>query len=623
MVKIVLTFVLFTTIFERILTQNLQDAGNVFIDVTTQRFLDLESMLWKEIEQNAYRDDRTPILQRIHTEFLKFYSRPLIADETAADRVTIFNQTLIESQIFDAERTVTIVKNHILQRDVDRSLDRNVIGTARSYDASLLDNIYHIAVERDYFGLIKENGNAQNCSNQYGLTIASTSDILMQQYEIVAKARLKAYSIPQLYSMLLTVYNIGNKIDEASVLRKRFIDQSKMLQKRVRELMGSAKRDIWKCDMAADFYDGKDNQVTHLLDGYIDNEVNLNNDNDCTQTCSDYKVAKNFGCFEGTYCEQQVQPLARCRGTVVDCQFIDWDLEVCPSASNSERRFESLEYASGRTIGNPNLCHIPKTKIHSWWRWFVRCSNCFCFCDEPSEKSDRYFSLQPALSDTNQNKVITGIALRKINRIFFWGITQATLLNNGQLNDTRYYYNSWKKTKEFYITDIDVVDGVDYHTLSWQNRSIYLDTLVAPPGYVLTGIRFNSVNGNLVLSIRVTRFDFKSGRLFDSFEWISNKNENRQPIELDRPAESSDKEKSQSIPYTSENRYVRFQPTDIDKDGGQTTVPFIDVQLAEPPNERPTLLSGAGIYFKGEAGFGGFVAPKVVTYDFAQHIGHS
>lgn len=218
-------------------------------------------------------------------------------------------------------------------------------------------------------------------------------------------------------------------------------------------------------------------------------------------------------------------------------------------------------------------------------------------------------------------RVITGIALRKINRVFFWGITQATLLNNGQLNQTRYYYNSWKRTKEFNVTDEGITDGIDYHTLSWQNRSIYLDTLIAPAGYVLTGIRFNAVNGHLVLAIRVTRFDFKSGRLFDSFEWISNYNENRQPIELGRPSESSHKSKSHSIPFTSENRYVQFQPSDIDKDGGQTTVPFIDVQLVQPPNDRPTLLSGAGIYYKGEAGFGGFIAPKVVTYDFTQHIG--
>lgn len=75
--------------------------------------------------------------------------------------------------------------------------------------------------------------------------------------------------------------------------------------------------------------DEKDNQITHLLDGYVDNEVNLNNGDDCTQTCSDYNVTKNYGCYKGTYCEKEEQPFSRCKGTIVDCQFIESDFEIC------------------------------------------------------------------------------------------------------------------------------------------------------------------------------------------------------------------------------------------------------------------------------------------------------
>lgn len=32
------------------------------------------------------------------------------------------------------------------------------------------------------------------------------------------------------------------------------------------------------------------------------------------------------------------------------------------------------------------------------------CSNCFCLCDEPGEKSDRYFSLREVTSDIGANK---------------------------------------------------------------------------------------------------------------------------------------------------------------------------------------------------------------------------
>jgi hypothetical protein len=63
---------------------------------------------------------------------------------------------------------------------------------------------------------------------------------------------------------------------------------------------------------------------------------------------------------------------------------------------------------------------------------------------------------------------------------------------------------------------------------------------------------------------------------------------------------------------------VLFTHTDVDADAAQTTVPFICSQPVSP--EPVTLLSGAGLMHRGRAGYGGFVAPKVLTYDFAQHI---
>lgn len=145
-------------IFEQIFAQNpnRHDTGNVYIDVLTRRFIDLETVLWKEIEQNLFRDDKTFILKKIHTEFLRFYSRPLIAGETPADKINVFNNNLFGSEIFDAEKTVSLVKSHYLKREVDRSLDQNVIDVARSYNTTLLDKIHHISVVMDYFAFIKE-----------------------------------------------------------------------------------------------------------------------------------------------------------------------------------------------------------------------------------------------------------------------------------------------------------------------------------------------------------------------------------------------------------------------------------------------------------------------------------
>lgn len=76
---------------------------------------------------------------------------------------------------------------------------------------------------------------------------------------------------------------------------------------------------------------------------------------------------------------------------------------------------------------------------------------------------------------------------------------------------------------------------------------------------------------------------------------------------------------SPSIPDSITDQYIEFRETDMDRDASQTTVPFIDAQDVTPSNPVP--LTGAGIYHKGQPGFGGFLAPKIFTYDFSKHLG--
>lgn len=203
--------------------------------------------------------------------------------------------------------------------------------------------------------------------------------------------------------------------------------------------------------------------------------------------------------------------------------------------------------------------------------------------------------------------------------MFVWRITQGQLINNAQINVTNNEWQKWKPLDLFRLTDYDVDEGVDYHTLSWQNRSIDLDELVAPPGQVITGIRFAVDSGILKIAIRATSFDFNTGELFNivNSEWISKTINDRTPIILEQP-EVSTKCLSKSVPNVEKNKYIEFGPTDRYLDAAQTTVPFIDIQMVEPSNPVP--LSGVGIYYKGQPHYGGFIAPKLITYDFEPYI---
>lgn len=102
----------------------------------------------------------------------------------------------------------------------------------------------------------------------------------------------------------------------------------------VKKLLETSNRDIWRCD-PNHYSVGNYEEVTNFLQGYVDNEVNLNPDGTCRNTCDDYKVTENFRCYDGTYCAQKPEGPERdrvkCNGKVVDCQFVGSDLNVCPS----------------------------------------------------------------------------------------------------------------------------------------------------------------------------------------------------------------------------------------------------------------------------------------------------
>jgi len=345
----------------------------------------------------------------------------------------------------------------------------------------------------------------------------------------------------------------------------------------------------------------------------------MNNDGTCRENCAAYQFAENMGCFKDMFCSRQ----PKCTGKLLNCQFVDADMWVCPAKQSSMRRYEFIEYENGRILGNKGSCTRGTTKVDSWWRWlFWHCSYCFCVCDEQSSKSDRYFNLREAVTNVTANRVVTGLRFRKFNRIIHLQIQEGELGPRGSINDSTL---QWKPMSDYNLLDRGVKNGVDYHTLTWDKRSIDLDDLKAPSSHVITGCRFRKVGTHLNFEVRITEVDFKSGRLLDPLTtslWISNDNtvqssEKRTEIRLNRPdVPTNSRVKSQ--PDSTTNQYIDFTHTDMDADAAQTTIPYLDAQ--DVVSIPPCPISGAGIYHKGANMYGGFIAPKLLTYDFTPHI---
>lgn len=123
-------------------------------------------------------------------------------------------------------------------------------------------------------------------------------------------------------------------------------------------------------------------------------------------------------------------------------------------------------------------------------------------------------------------RVITGLRFLKKNRIFHLQIQEGQLLPRGAINESTL---SWKPVDEYKIFDRNVAKGIDYHTLSYESRSIDLDDIMKTDDntFVVTGVRFRVLGAHLNLEARLSEFDFKKGELIQpevNSVWQSNDN---------------------------------------------------------------------------------------------------
>ncbi|CAH1116052.1 unnamed protein product [Phaedon cochleariae] len=448
----------------------------------------------------------------------------------------------------------------------------------------------------------------------------SPQQVLYNLYNTIAITELKGYTMIQFSYMLLRLYNQGNFTTEAQIMRDRYEQRTNNAIEVMRNAMTNSSRQLWNCDPKKHIKGDTYEEITQLLQGYVQNEVDLNSEGTCRENCAEYTYTKSHDCFKNLYCRQQ----RRCNGKIINCRYFDSDMWICPADPLSGRRYEYIEYENGRVLGRKQGCSRGSTKVDSWWRYlFWHCSYCFCLCDEQGSNSDRYVNMRPSIADTDNNMIVTGMRFVKKNRIIHLQIQEGKLIERGRIDINTVH---WVPVEEYKITDSKIFNGQDYHTFTWEKRALDLDDLEADPGYILTGIRFKEIGSHLNFEIYVTKFDFDTGKLINPQStsiWKDNPNTDssrsnpRTKVHLNQP-DIPIRSPSPSVPDSRSDQYIEFTNSDLDRDAGQTTVPFLDAQKLESLQAVP--LSGAGVFHKGRPFFGGFVTPKLITYDFSKHL---
>lgn len=364
--------------------------------------------------------------------------------------------------------------------------------------------------------------------------------------------------------------------------------------------------------------------VSVLCQGYVVNEVDLNQDNTCKESCSAYTNSQEKGCFGNQFCAQS----RRCpSGRIYNCGFIEADSNICTSATPG-RRYDWIEYKSGKVLGQKSECKAPNNKyvkVNSWWRWvFWHCSYCMCLCDQPGKHSDRYVSLQSALAATSSNHLVTGVRFIKKNRIVHIQIQEGQALPRGLVNESTI---SWQPVPSVTVhkdQEDSIEDGLGYATLSYQERALDLDDLHAPDGHVITGLRFRKLGGHLNLEAQASPIEFSTGMIdIERAIWISNDNtpaaetKPRTKMSLLSP-DVPTRSRIQSVPDSSTDQFIEFQATSLERDVSQNTVPFIEITPVSA--QPPTWLTGIGVYHKGQPGYGGFVAFRIATINYTDYM---
>ncbi|XP_034832290.1 uncharacterized protein orion isoform X3 [Maniola hyperantus] len=591
------------------------------VDNIRNTFYDLEDKLWKNVTNPEWSSSGIGGDVELTKAFVRFDER--IESVPRPPRppfdTWLWLKLVEKSQIIDGyyKNFVEFAKRQAVPGSVPApvrewlDLAEGVLMDPKASVAQAVRKIHDLLEHGDMFRAMLQEEHPDLCELQL-----SPHQLIYDMYNTISLTEIKGYAMMQFSWMLLRIYGKGNFTQEASLTRQRYGERTSRTAAAARAALAMARRDLYRCDPPQHKLGETYEEVTRLLQGYIENEVDMNSDNTCRENCGHYTLAKHHTCFKEQFCAQQ----AACKGRIIDCNYIDSDMWVCRAAKTSNRRYEWIEYENGRTLGKPGSCPRGTTKVDSWWRWlFWHCSYCMCLCDEPGPDSHRYFSLWDATSDVKNNKVVTGLRLVKHGRVFHLQISEGTLGERGSVTP-----GSWVPLQKFDITDAGLRDGVDYHTMSFEERAIDLDELDSPTGYILTGVRFRMIGAHLHFEIRSTPFNYTTGRLSPArSQWMSNDNTEgaevpRSRLELVRPDIPT--RSATALPVDSKHdQYIEFTHSDFEADAAQSTVPFIDIQPLEPI-KGSALISGAGIIHRGTHGSGGFIAAKLFTYNYSRHI---
>ncbi|KAH0534356.1 uncharacterized protein LOC123266874 [Cotesia glomerata] len=334
----------------------------------------------------------------------------------------------------------------------------------------------------------------------------------------------------------------------------------------------------------------------------------------------------------------------RCNGILHHCNVVP-SASFCEADKSYGRRYHWINNGTNDTSSLNCDGSFVDTMI------VATCNSLLCQCSEQGAESSaiRTVSLMPQVADIEHNMVMTNFRFQKKDKVVHLQIQQGHLLPEGKIDNSTI---SWVPLPDL-VNYRNVPEGsfwlrkdsgvsplvydVDYTFLKHDRMTLNLDDVVAGPGFVVTGVRLNyrtedpaNQTTPLELQVHITPYDYYQGHLkptrSNPSRWINIQNSGehsgayqrfRREVDLSK-SDDPLKSPKNNINISSQNLFVNFQMTDYEKDFGQLTVPYFDSRAAGVASL--SAVSGAGIIHRGQKGYGGFLAPKLINVDHARFI---
>ncbi|XP_074097455.1 uncharacterized protein LOC141526368 [Cotesia typhae] len=396
----------------------------------------------------------------------------------------------------------------------------------------------------------------------------------------------------------------------------------------------SKKQFIYQCDGqvvndVVNFEEYQINKTTYyelekMMQAVIVNENEVSSTGDCSFDCDLTKLENT----NGIVCKD-----------FKECRYITKSFDICELEKNESRNYQWFKDSNGVVYGPGQNESCPNTvkSVSSYYQasTVYFCDYCVCICQRhPEDKPNvvTAISFRDQVSNIKENKVVVGVRFIKKDNLMHVQIKEAKL--DSSLKNVE--FSVWKELEDFHYDEyldqyVVIVNskksslalGLDYG----HPESINFDDLIAPTGFVITGVRFRYAGdsfdsphlkfGAVELQIRVSAFDVVEKKISNDplTHWIApKKQDKRDELELYEP-DNPTKSIENNID-SKPGQFVRFQASDLKKDAGQSTVPFFNALPVEGSPEFP--LERIGIIHIGSKGSGGYLAFRIFELDFSQ-----